>query len=422
MKLQKIAAVSVSLLLCTTILAGCSGGGSGTEVTSAAETSSVTETDSETEVTTETASGAETSSATETEAISEINEAADGEEEEDYAEPVEEPFVVTEKPIPENAHVYEYDDENPPEMPEFSMSLDGYHEFTQSSIARTRFEIKAMLECAQTGEIPMIKSVSGGYTYECRRIEGVTIGDWTVKDEKYTEEPYTRYEVTLSLDITESESEFMPVGTADYLLIYYPGEDRAFLPLRKVGEFDESRLLPAYGDDAKEYVNFCTYYTAYFRDWFSGDTVTDFSAPNFGYSVESTVFCAYVAASRGGGFQDIDTGIIPYSEYNETLEKILGFSADAINAKSCMWYNADTDSIEIPGRGHSWICGWLAEDAEGEEEGTRVVTIDYYEDDFYLVKSQTYRYTLRINDDGTCSMLKVERLYKSDRGILGGTV
>ncbi len=414
MKLQKIAAVSVSLLLCTTILAGCSDGGSGTEVTSAAETSSVTETDSETEVTTE------TNSETETEDISEIDEPADGEEEEDYAEPVEEPFIVTEKPIPENARVYEYDDENPPEMPEFSMSLDECHEFNQSSIARTRLEIKAMLECAQTGDIPMIKSVSGGYIGECQRIEGVTIGSWTVKDEKYTEEPQTRYEVTLTLDITESESEFMPVGTADYLLIYYPGEDRLYLPLRKVGEFDESRLVP--DSTVGEYVNFCTYYTAYFSNFFDGDTVTDFSAPNIDYSMESAVFCAYVAAGKGGGFRDDGTGIIPYSEYDETLKKILGFSADAINAKSCMWYNADTDSIEIPGRGNSWICGWLAEDAEGEEDGTRVVTIDYFEDDFYLVKSQTYRYTVRINDDGTCSMLKIEHLYKSDRGILGGSV
>ncbi len=414
-KVRKLISLAAALLLCTTVLAGCSG----TEVTSAAETSSVTETDSETEVTTETASGAETSSATETEDISEIDEAADDEAEEDYAEPVEEPFAVTEKPIPENVRVYEYDSDNPPEMPEFSMSFDGYNEFTQSSITRTRFEIKAMLECAQTGEIPMIKSVSGGYTYECRRIEGVTIGDWTVKDDKYTE--YTRYEVTLTLDITESESEFMPVGTADYLLIYYPGEDRLFLPLRKVGELDVGRLLPCYAAN-KYYIDFCTYYTAYFRDAFDGDTVTDFSAPEIDEgAIDDTVFNAYVAARKAGGFKDTDYNI-PYAEFNETLEKILGFSADTLNLKDSELYNADTDSIEIPGRGTSWICGWLAEDIEGEEENTRVVTIDYFEDDFYLVKSQTYRYTVRINDDGTYTMLKIEHLYKSDRGILSGSV
>ncbi len=418
--MKKATYIAAALSLCAAVFAGCSGGGSGTEVTSAAETSSVTETDSETEVTTETASGAETSSATETEDISEIDEAADDEAEEDYAEPVEEPFVVTEKPIPENARVYEYDSDNPPEMPEFSMSFDGYNEFTQSSITRTRFEIKAMLECAQTGEIPIIKSVSGGYTYECRRIEGVTIGDWTVKDEKY---PYTRYEVTLTLDITKSESEFMPVGTADYLLIYYPGEDRLYLPLRKVGELDVGCLLPFYGNDVKEYVNFCTYYTAYFRDAFDGDTVTDFSAPEINANaIDDTVFNAYVAARIGGGFKDTDVYNIPYAEFNETLEKILGFSADAIDAKNSGLYKSDRDCIEIPGRGTSWICGWIAEDTEGDEEGTRVVTIDYFEDDFYLVKSQTYRYTVRINDDRTCSMLKIEHLYKSDRGILGGSV
>ena len=415
MKLQKIAAVSVSLLLCAAVFAGCSDGGSETETSSATETSSVTEAISETKAATEAAS--------ETEEIPEYEIANDDEgEEEDYAEPIEEPVIVTEKPIPENARVYEYDYENPPEMPEFSMPLDEYHEFTQSSIAGTRFEIKAMLECAQTGEIPMIKSVSGGYTYECRRIEGVTIGSWTVKDEKYTEEPYTRYEVTLTLDVTESESEFMPVGTADYMLIYYPGEDRLYLPLRKSGELDESRLLPVYGDDAKGYVNFCTYYTAYFSNWFSGDTVTDLSAPDIDCSARDAVICAYIAASLGGGFRDIDNGIIPYSEYNETFENILGFSADTINAKNSGLYNADTDSIEIPAMGYGWICGWLSEDTEGEEENTRVITIDYFEDDFYLVKSQTYRYTLRINGDGTCSMLKIEHLYKSDRGILGGSV
>lgn len=418
MKLHKITYITVALSLCMAVLAGCSGGGTETETSSVMETSSATETSSVTEAISETKASTEA----ETEEIPEYEEPADNYAEVAYDEPAEEPVYVTEKPIPENARVYEYDDENPPEMPEFSMPTDGYYDFTQSSIARTRFEIKAMLECAKTGEIPMIKRVDAGYTYECRRLEGVTVGSWTVKNEKFTEEPYTRYEVTLTLDITESESEFMPVGTADYLLIFYPGEDRLYLPLRKAGELDESRLLPAYGDDVKEYVNFCTYYTAYFRDWFSGDEITDFSAPDIDCSARDAVICAYIAASRGGGFRDIDNGIIPYSEYNETFENILGFSADAINAKNSGLYNADADSIEIPAMGYGWICGWLTEDAEGDEDNTRVITIDYYEDDFYLVKSRTVRYTLRINDDGTCSMLKIERLYTSDRGILGGTV
>ncbi len=343
--------------------------------------------------------------------------------EEDFAEPVDEPIaqeVYVGEPVPENSRVYKFNNSDPEKLPEFSMSTDGYDDYAQTNIARMRLEIKAILECSQTGEIPYMDQ--SGFIGKCRRLENVKIGGWSVKDEKYSEDPFTRYEVTLTLDVTESESEFIPVGTTDYLLVCSPGEDRLFLPLRKIGELDESRLLPSYGGD-KEYATFCTYYTAYFRDFFDGDVIEDLSAPetNLDY-IGSTVFCAYVAASRGGGFKDNNIGVIPYDEFNETLEKILGFSADAINAKNCPYYNIGTDCIEIPGRGTSWLCGWLAEDVEGEEDGTRVVTIDYYEDDFYLVKARTVRYTVRENDDGTCSMLKIERLFTSDRDILGGAV
>ncbi len=400
-KTGKFIAISAALLLCTMIFAGCSGGGSGTEINY--ETNASAGTTAETETSSETEAAEETVSEDKEEEISEYAEIAD--DEEDHAEPVELPPEQTAENVSDEIAV---EIDYLIEQAGFTLAADENNEFIVNA---AREEIAVLFD----------RLVNGQSTADLPHgIEGVKLNSWTVKDEKFYEDRY-RYEVTVTLDIAESESEFMPVGKADYLLVYSPGEARVFLPLRKVGEFDESRLLP--GDTAKEYVNFCTYYTAYFGDFFSGDTVTDFSAPKINEDViNNTVFNAYVAASRGGGFQDIDTGIIPYSEYSETLEKILGFSADAINAKSCMWYNADTDSIEIPGRGTGWICGWLAEDIEGEEENTRVVTIDYFEDDFYLVKSQTYRYTLRINDDGTCSMLKIEHLYKSDRGILSGSV
>ncbi len=386
MKLQKIAAVSVSLLLCTAVLAGCS------------ETTDKPETEPKiiSEAASETTTAAETTLSEETEKSSEA-------EDETYAEPED---LATETNSETDSETVS-ETERPAGQAGFTLAVD---ENYKSTTDYARQEITTLFD----------RLVNDQSTDDLTcRIDGVKLNSWTVKNEQFFVDTY-RYEVTVTLDIAESESEFMPVGTADYLLVYSPDAGRAFLPLRKVGELDEDALLPT--GKAADYVNFCTYYTAYFRDFFSGDTVTDFSAPNIDYSVESAVFCTYVAAGRGGGFQDIDTGVIPYSEYNETLEKMLGFSADAINAKSCMWYNADTDSIEIPGRGTSWIYGWLTEDPEGEEEGTRVVTIDYYEDSFCLVRSQTYRYTVRINDDDTCSMVKIEHLYTTDKDIFGGTV
>lgn len=76
----------------------------------------------------------------------------------------------------------------------------------------------------------------------------------------------------------------------------------------------------------------------------------------------------------------------------------------------------------MPGRGTSWYCGYLADETYDEVAGTRTVTIEYYEDDFYLVPSQTYRYTVRENVDGSYTMLKFEKLFTSDRNILEGTV
>lgn len=421
---MKMFTSAAAIIICTSMLAGCTSEAAlgMSEETSVSEETLITASDTETTEDIPEASAIEVNMEYTEEEIA--DDETDVAIEEDFAEPVDEPIaqeVYVGESIPENARVYKFDSSDPENLPEFSMSLDGYGDYAQTNIARMRLEIKAILECSQTGEIPYMDQ--SGFIGKCRRLENVKIGGWSVKDEKYSEDPFTRYEFTLTLDVTESESEFIPVGTADYLLVYYPGEDRLFLPLRKVGELDESRLLPSYGDSAKEYATFCTYYTAYFKDFFDGDVIEDLSAPetNLDY-IGSTVFCAYVAASRGGGFKDNDSESIPYAEFNETLQKILGFSADAINAKNCPYYNAETDCIEIPGRGTSWLCGWLTEDIKGEEDSTRIVTVDYYEDDFYLVKARTVRYTVRENDDGTCSMLKIERLFTSDRDILGGAV
>ncbi|MDE6599867.1 MAG: hypothetical protein K2K34_07310 [Oscillospiraceae bacterium] len=387
-----------------------------TSLQSAGETPETKEA-SETEKSSETEEYAEESVAEEEVDIAEADD-------EDYAEPVAEPveepvdYAKLMQDLPANAKLYDMDSDNIPDMPEFTLSTDGLSEYERRDIARARLRIKSILECAVSGEVPAYKS--SGYVWESpQKLAGIKLNSWEIADEKLVTNGNIRYEVTVTMDVAESDSEFVTVGKGDYLMIYYPGEDRSFLPLRKVGELDESRLLPSYGDP-KAYVDLCTYYTAYFRNFFSGDIIDDFSAPNVAYSAGDAVICAYIAVWRAGGFSNIS--IIPYDEFNKTLEKILGFSADAIDAKSCSYYNADKDCIEIPGRGISWICGWLADDADGDEDGTRVVTIDYYEDDFYLVKSRTVRYTVRNNDDGTCSMLKIERLFTSDKGILAGSV
>lgn len=406
-------------------LSGCTENGSET-VSTVEETSLQSSGEAlETKEASETEKSSETEEYAE-EAVAEIEDDIAEAVEEDYAEPVDEPveepvdYAELMQGLPANAKLYDMDDGSILDMPEFTLSTDDLSEYDSRDVSRARLRIKSILECAVSGEVPAYKS--SGYVWQSpQQLSGVKLNGWEIADEKLITDGNIRYEVTVTMDVAESDSEFITVGKGDYLMIYYPDEDSSFLPLRKAGELDESRLLPSYGDP-KDYISLCTYYTAYFRNFFSGDVIDDLSAPNAANSVESAVFCAYVAARRAGGFSDTDNGIIPYNEFNETLEKILGFSADAIDAKNNLYYNADNDTIEIPGRGISWICGWLAEDADSGEDGTRVVTIDYYEDDFYLVKSRTVRYTVRNNDDGTCSMLKIERLFTSDRGILAGTV
>lgn len=433
---RKIMKKFLSILTAAAVIAalsGCTENASET-VNTAGETSLQSASEApETKEASETENNAETPKNAETEEYAEESVAEEEvdiaeDDGEDYAEPVYEPVPVEEpvdyaklmQGLPANAKLYDMESDNIPDMPDFTLSTDGLSEYERRDIARARMRIKSILECAVSGEVPAYKS--SGYVWESpQKLAGIRLTGWEIADEKLVTNGNIRYEVTVTMDVAESSSEFVPVGRGDYLMIYCPDEDSSFLPLRKVGGLDESRLLPSYGDP-KAYVDLCTYYTAYFRNFFSGDTIDDLSAPNAANSVESAVFCAYVAARRAGGFQgDYDHGI-PYDEFNETLEKILGFSADAIGAKNNPYYNADEDIIEIPGRGISWICGWLADDVDGDESGTRVVTIDYYEDDFYLVKSRTVRYTVRNNGDGTCSMLKIERLFTSDRNILAGTV
>lgn len=419
----------LSIIACTAaaaLLPGCADNGtetngtaSETVVYSAADTSGTDAADDTTQASETSQQDSEGASETEEEIAYEVDEEAD-----DAAEPVEEPVdyprLMQEKGLPENAKLYDMNDGAIPDIPEFSLSTDGLSDYERMDTERVRLRIKSILDCAVSGEVPAYKQ--NGHVWQSpQQLAGVKLNSWEIADEKIITDGNFRYEVTVTMDVAESGSEFVTVGRDDYLMIYYPGEDRSFMPLRKAGELDESRLLPSYGDP-KSYIDFCTYYTAYFRDCFVGGTVEELSAPNVAYDPGNAVFCAYVASRVAGGFPNTDDGVIPYDEFNGTLEKILGFSADAIDAKSCSYYNADEDRIEIPGRGTSWVCGWLADDADGDEDGTRVVTVDYYEDDFYLVKSRTVRYTIRNNDDGTCSMLKIERLFTSERGILAGTV
>ncbi|MBD5147170.1 MAG: hypothetical protein HDT21_14905 [Ruminococcus sp.] len=420
----------LSIIICAAVAAALSGCSVSTE--ESGDTSALPYNSSDTsEVVSAEDSVSDTEEYSETEeyaeeTVAEIEDDIAEDDEEAYAEPVDEPveepvyYAEFMQELPANAKLYDMNDDSIPDMPEFTLPTDDLYEYDRRDVARARLRIKSILECAVNGEVPAYKS--GSYVWQSpQQLFGVRLNGWEIADEKLVTDGNLRYEVTVTMDVAESGSEFVTEGRGDYLMIYYPGEDRSFLPLRKAGELDLSRLLPSYGDP-KAYVDLCTYYTAYFRGFFSGDTIDDLSAPNVDYSTGEAVFCAYVAAYRAGGFRDFDNGIIPYDEFNETLEKILGFSADAIDAKNTRLYNADNDTIEIPGRGTSWVCGWLTEDIDGNEDGTRVVTIDYYEDDFYLVKSRTVRYTVRNNDDGTCSMLKIERLYTSDRGILSGSV
>ncbi len=425
--MKKLLCVIICISSAAVLLSGCTNDGAGADGTasdtsiSATDTAETFQTDeaSETALQTE-----EEMSETEEDVAYEADEEMDDDADEDVAEPVEEPVdyprLMQEKGLPENAKLYDMNDGAIPDMPEFSLSTENLSDYERMNTERVRLRIKSILDCAVSGEVPAYKQ--NGYVWQSpQQLAGVKLNSWEIADEKIITDGNFRYEVTVTMDVAKSGSEFVTVGRDDYLMIYYPGEDRSFMPLRKVDGLDESRLLPVYGD-SKPYIDFCTYYTAYFRDFFSGGTVEDLSAPNVTYDTGNAVFCAYVASRVAGGFPNTDDGIVPYDEFNRTLEKILGFSADAIDAKSCMYYNADEDRIEIPGRGTSWLCGWLTEDTEGNEEGTRVVTIDYYEDDFYLVKSRTVRYTLRNNDDDTYSMLKIERLFTSDRNILGGSV
>lgn len=325
--------------------------------------------------------------------------------------------VITTKPetAAENIKVYKHDSEAAAEMPEFSMSLDELGRYDAETVLLNRTKIKAMLECSKSGEIPYVDY--NGFEYELIRLENIKVESWSVIDEKYDN---YRYEVTVTLDISESSVDEIPVGTADYVFIYSPGEDRIFLPLRKVGELDESRLLPYYGE-GNEYLNFCNDFTAYFSDLYAGNEVTDFSSPDlseYDYTSE-LVFNAMCTARRY--YPDLDYDM-SYEDFDTALKEIYGFSADSINTKETGYYDAESDTVSIPGRGMYWVCGYTADEKYDESSKTHTVTIDYYEDDFHLVKAQTYRYTVRENENGSYTMLKMERLFTSDRNILGGCV
>lgn len=412
----------LSIIACTAaavLLSGCDHGGTEANGTTS---ETVINSASDTVKTSQTAETSETDSQTEEEVSVTGEDIAEETDEELFAEtvisePTEESVTVT---YGDNVKVYKFNDDDPPEMPEFSMNFDDLEEYySKTDINRARMRIKAMLDCAGTGEIPMI-DLNGIGELPAEQLENITVKSWQVLDEMY--ENY-RYEVTVRLEVTESESEFITVGTDDYLIVWQPGEDRSFLPLRKVGELDETRLIPYYycGDE-KEYLDFCNSFTCYFSRLFKENVVTDFSSPDLSdYGGSGATFYSLVMIYRYSGSEVVFP--MSYEDFDNALQNMLGFSADTLGVKNYdNYYDAETDTVDLPGRGLSWYCGYLADETYDEESGTRTVTIEYYEDDFHLIPSQTYRYTIRENENGSYTMLKFEKLFTSDRNILGGTV
>lgn len=297
---------------------------------------------------------------------------------------------------------------SPPEISEFSMSLDDLDDYTRNQVVLARKQIISVLDREEKAEYPLI-DLDGG-----DRFPKITLERWQVVDERY--EDY-RYEVTVRLEVLESESEFITVGTDDYLILYQPHEDRKFLPLRKVGEFDEEKLLPCMED--KRYLDFCNNFSCFFSKLFDGDVVTDFSEPDMSNASWWTL-CNASQAARWY-YPGLDF-VMTYDEFDEAVQSLYGFSADALGIKDSNIYNAENDTIEIPPKGTSWLYGYLADESFDEETGIRTATMEYYADEFFLVPSQTYRYTVRENENGSYTMLKFERLFASDRGILSDTV
>ncbi len=425
--MKKLLCVITCTAFAAVLLSGCTDGGAEADGTasdtsiSAADTVETSQIDEASETASQTE---EEISETEENIVYEADEETDDTADEDIAEPVEEPVdyprLMQEKELPRNAKLYDMNDGAIPDMPEFSLSTENLSDYERMNTERVRLRIKSILDCAVSGEVPAYKQ--NGYVWQSpQQLAGVKLNSWEIADEKIITDGNFRYEVTVTMDVAESGSEFVTVGRDDYLMIYYPGEDRSFMPLRKAGVLDESRLLPVYGD-SKPYIDFCNSFSCYFRWFFAGDVVTDFSKPDLSdYGGSEAAFNALLMVYRYGG-SDVAFPM-SYEDFDRALKNMLGFSADVFNVKDYQYYyDAETDTVDLPGRGTSWYCGYLADESYDEESGARTVTIEYYEDDFYLVPSQTYRYTVRENEDGSHTMLKFEKLFTSDRSILGGTI
>ena len=403
----------ILVVLSCLLLAGCN-----STVENAAETSASTVSESITEAVSDTVFTEKTTVSTE---INEeiLDTGTTVIEEDDEAVEFVGVAVTQGKDYPENAVVYEYDSNNIPELSDFTMDLDSIEnlgKYERERILTARLEIKAILECAITGNNPVIKR--NGYDMPIRKLENIIINSYEIIGETYNTEDWT-YEVTAELDVAESIVEEVPVGKAQYVFINVQREDRAYMPLRPKGEYDESRVLPVFDREGENRaVSFCNDFTAYFSDMYAGDDVTDFSSPDISKAPD-LIFCSLFTARNYYPGTDFE---MSYDIFDTALSEMFGFSADVIEIKKTNCYNSEKDTVSIPGRGSSWLCGYLADKSYDEETKTHVITIHYYEDEFYLVKSQTYRYTVRENENGSLTMLRMERLFKSERGILSGCV
>ncbi len=369
------------------------------------ETTSVSETKITSETTAE-SSETETVSETAAEEIAVIEETAI----------VEEPVETTSK-YTEDAPVHKYVLEEI-DLSMFPMNTDEFYDFQIKEINNIRAEIKTMLDCSKTGEIPDIEVKEYNYIYG-RQLKYAKVESWSVKEETYDVD-LSIHKMVITLEISESESEFLPVGTNDYMFVYAPdGVSRSYWQLRTADAYDEESIVPCYDED-REYLDFCNDFTAYLSDCYSGDVVTDFSSPVISEDSWGVGFSAHLMAYRY--YPDFIEPMTPYSHFDDAMHNMFGFSADALHIKDNGVYNAEDDTVELIGKGWYWHWGEVAEDIYDEASSTHTVTLNYYADDFHLDLSQVYRYTIRENENGSYTMLKMERLFTSDKDIIGGSV
>ena len=210
----------------------------------------------------------------------------------------------------------------------------------------------------------------------------------------------------VQLDITESNSDFFPVGRSSWELevdYLFRGKVILFKPVGK----DLNRLE---FDNQNKDVNFCADFFELLEPYIISASDLNKMVPEIKDADSYNDFLELmIIFLRRYGLPEENT---PADSVMAEAKKVLGITE--IDLQKYNQYHEDDRTVSTRMTSGIVHCGSLSSREYDPQTKQSAITLDYYSDSAHLLKGKTVKFIVKENEDKSFTMLSIEVLYDSD--------